>query len=126
MLNANIALAAMRLAETVGDTTGTSAVELTTGQQIVNGLMTFGLPVLMLLGLYFLMIRPQKKEQKKRQEERNSLQVGDNIVTIGGIVGRVVNIKDNEITISTSVAKTMMTFRKEAIDQVIKPVSDES
>ncbi len=121
MLIKNIALAATVVAEAAATTTA----ELTTGQQILNGLMTFGLPVLMLVGLYFLMIRPQKKEQKKRQEERNSLQVGDNIVTIGGVVGRVVNIKDNEITVSTSVAKTMMTFRKEAIDQVIKQVSDD-
>ncbi|NCC82617.1 MAG: preprotein translocase subunit YajC [Clostridia bacterium] len=87
--------------------------------------MTFGLPIIMLVGLYFLMVRPQRKEQKKRQAERGSMVVGDKVVTIGGIVGRVVNIKDNEITVSTSVANTMMTFRKEAIDQVIKPVSDD-
>ena len=99
--------------------------DLTPAQQFMSYVMTFGLPIIMLVGLYFLVVRPQRKEQKKRQAERGSMVVGDKVVTIGGIVGRVVNIKDNEITVSTSVANTMMTFRKEAIDQVIKPVSDD-
>lgn len=103
----------------------TAQQELTPGQMVVQFLMTFGLPILMIGGLYFLMIRPQRKEQKKRQADRESMKVGDNIVTIGGIVGRIVNLKDNEVTISTSVANTMMTFRKEAVDQVIKPISDD-
>ena len=104
---------------------GTAQQELTPGQMVVQFLLTFGLPVLMIAGLYFLMIRPQRKEQKKRQADREAMKVGDNVVTIGGIVGRVVNLKDNDVTISTSVANTMMTFRKEAIDQVIKPISDD-
>ncbi len=103
----------------------TTTVPLSGSQQVMSLLFSFGIPIAMLVGLYFLMIRPQKKEQKKRKAQRESLAVGDNIVTIGGIVGRVVNIKENEITISSSVAKTMMTFRKEAIDQVIKPISDD-
>jgi preprotein translocase subunit YajC len=50
--------------------------------------------------------------------------VGDNVVTIGGIVGRVVNLKDDEVTISTSVANTLITFKKSSINTVIKPLSD--
>lgn len=100
-------------------------VKLTPLQTFLQFLMTFGLPILMIAGLYFLMIRPQRKEQKKRQADRDAMKVGDNVVTIGGIVGRVVSIKDNEVTVSTSVGNTLMTFRKEAVDQVIKPISDE-
>lgn len=115
-----VAMSLVALAE------ATQMAEATPGQMVVQFLMTFGLPILMLGGLYFLMIRPQRKEQKKRQQDRAAMKVGDNVVTIGGIVGRIVNLKDNDVTISTSVANTMMTFRKEAIDQVIKPVSDDN
>lgn len=119
-------LLALSHAASVALAEGTQQVELTPGQMVVQFLMTFGLPILMIAGLYFLMIRPQRKEQKKRQADRDAMTVGDNVVTIGGIVGRVVNIKDNDVTISTSVANTMMTFRKEAIDQVLKPISDDT
>jgi preprotein translocase subunit YajC len=50
--------------------------------------------------------------------------VGDNVVTIGGVAGRVVNIKDDEVTISTSVANTLVTFKKSAVNTVVKPVSE--
>ena len=46
--------------------------------------------VILFAVMYFLMIRPQKKRQKEEQEMRNALEIGDEIVTIGGIVGRVV------------------------------------
>ncbi len=79
------------------------------------------LPMIAIFGLmYLLMIRPQKKEEKKMREKINSLQVGDTIVTIGGVVGKVMNIANDEITIATSVANTMMTFKKQAISTVIK------
>ena len=50
------------------------------------------LMVLLFVGMYFLMIRPQKKQQKKEQEIRENTQVGDEITTIGGIVGKVVTV----------------------------------
>ncbi len=50
---------------------------------------------------YFLMIRPQKKRQKEEEKMRNSLQIGDEIVTIGGISGRVVSIKDDSIVLES-------------------------
>jgi preprotein translocase subunit YajC len=48
---------------------------------------------------------------------------GDNVMTIGGIVGRVANITGDEVTIYTSVANTMMTFKKNAISTVLSPAS---
>ena len=51
----------------------------------------------------------------------DALKVGDQVTTIGGIVGKVANIKDDEITISTSLANTLITFQKSAISTVVKP-----
>ena len=55
--------------------------------------------LLMILVFYFFMIRPQQKKQKKIEEARNSLQKGDKVVTIGGIHGKITDIKDNTFTI---------------------------
>ena len=50
---------------------------------------------------YFFMIRPQKKRQKEEEKMRNSLQIGDEITTIGGISGRVVSVKDDSIVLES-------------------------
>ena len=66
------------------------------------GLVTSIIPlVLMVVGLYFLMIRPQNKKEKKAQEMRNSIEVGDGITTIGGLVGRVASIKEDTFVLET-------------------------
>jgi len=84
------------------------------------------LPLALMFGLlYFLMIRPQKKKEKALRDLIDSMSVGDKCVTTGGVVGKVVNIKDDEVTIQTSVANTLVTFKKAAVSNVIKPVSDE-
>lgn len=80
---------------------------------------------LMFVMMYFLMIRPQKKKEKELREQLNSMNVGDKCLTIGGILGKVVNIKDDEVTIQTSVANTLITVRKSAISNVFKPVSED-
>lgn len=83
------------------------------------------LPLALMFGLmYLLMIRPQKKKEKKLREQIAAMVVGDEVVTIGGVVGRIVNIKDDEVTIATSVAKTLMTFKKTAISTINKPITD--
>lgn len=104
-------------------TTAAPATETATSglEQI---LPTIGMLVVMFGLLYLLMIRPQKKKEKALREQIGGMVVGDNVVTIGGVVGQIVNIKDDEVTISTSVAKTLMTFKKSAINTVIKPVSE--
>ncbi len=80
---------------------------------------------LMFVLMYFLMIRPQKKKEKAMRDLINSMAVGDKCMTTGGIIGRVVNLKDDEVTIQTSVANTLITFKKSAISSVDKPYSDE-
>ncbi len=69
---------------------------------------------------YFLLIRPQQKREKKDRQMRNSLEVGDNIVTIGGIVGRILTIKDDEITIETSADRTKLAFKKWCVQSKVE------
>ena len=91
-------------------------------QEPTNGVMAaliqFGPLVLIILVMYFLMIRPQQKKQKEEQKMRNSLRVGDELTTIGGIKGRVVAIKDDTITVETGSDRTKMQFEKWAIQTV--------
>ena len=56
--------------------------------------------------MYFLLIRPQKKQEKQVREMRSALKVGDDIVTIGGICGKIVRVKDNRLTIQVGADKT--------------------
>lgn len=74
--------------------------------------------VAMIAVFYFLMIRPQKKQEKEAQEMRDSLAVGDEVTTIGGIIGEIVSIKDETVTIETSKAGTKIRFLKTAIRSV--------
>ena len=73
------------------------------------------LVVLLFVGMYFLMIRPQKKQQKKEQEIRENTQVGDEITTIGGIVGKVVTVKEDSLIIETGADKNKMKITRWAI-----------
>lgn len=94
----------------------------TEGGEQVNGLMAtliqFGPIVLVLVLMYFLMIRPQQKKQKEEQKMRNSLRVGDELTTIGGIKGRVVAIKDDTIMLESGNDRTKLQFEKWAIQTV--------
>ena len=77
------------------------------------------------LGLmYLLLIMPQRKKDKKAKDLINSAIVGDAVVTIGGICGKIVNIKDDEITLESSIDRSKITFMKWAIKEVVKPVTD--
>lgn len=66
--------------------------------------------------MYFLMIRPQRKRQKEEQEMRQSLEIGDEIITIGGIVGRVVTIREEDIVIETGADRTKIKFKRWAVN----------
>ena len=72
--------------------------------------------------MYLLIFLPQRRRDKKAKEMLGALQVGNNIVTIGGVSGRVINIKDDEVTIETSIEKTKVNLKKWAIKEVIKPM----
>lgn len=80
--------------------------------------MSIGMLVLVVVFFYFFLIRPQKKQEKEATQMRNSLEIGDEIVTIGGIVGQVISIKNDTITIITSKDRTKIRFLKSAIREV--------
>lgn len=69
--------------------------------------------------IYFMLIRPQRKRDKEVTSMRAALKPGDNIVTIGGIVGKIVRIKDDRILIETGSGKTKMEIIKSAVGSVV-------
>ena len=88
-----------------------------------------GLSSLIMIGgllvvFYFFMIRPQKKQEKKDAEMRDSLQVGDEVTTIGGIIGKVVSIKGETFVLETTKDKTKIRFLKGAIRSVDVKAAD--
>ncbi|MCR5341557.1 MAG: preprotein translocase subunit YajC [Saccharofermentans sp.] len=107
-----------------GETAGATGAGTGTQEEMMGTMMgsyaSIALLVLMFIVFYFILIRPQRKRDKELKEQMSKLSVGDRVVTIGGLVGFVANIKDNEITISTSAANTLVTFTKSAISSVVK------
>ena len=89
----------------------------TGGAELAGGSGTFTIVwlVIMVALFYFMLIRPQKKKEKADRQLRASLQPGDKIVTIGGFTGRILTIKDDEVTFETGAAKTRLTIKKWAI-----------
>ena len=75
---------------------------------------------LMLVLLYFMIYRPQKKQEKKDAAMRAALEIGDQVVTIGGIVGRVVAIKEDTFVLETGSDRVKIRFTKNANSSVEK------
>lgn len=71
--------------------------------------------VAMFAVMYFITIRPQKKKQQEEQKLRDSIQIGDEITTIGGIQGRVVTVKEDSIILETGPDRTKLKFMRWAI-----------
>ena len=83
-----------------------------------GGLMSIGLIVVMFVVLYFFMIRPQKKQERETNEMRNNLKVGDEITTIGGIIGKIVSIKEETVMIETGHDRMKIRILKSAVRNV--------
>ena len=71
--------------------------------------------VAMIAIFYFMIIRPEKKKKKEEEALRSSLKEGDKITTIGGIVGKIVDMKDDNIVIETSMDRVRMELTKWAV-----------
>ncbi|MBE6589301.1 MAG: preprotein translocase subunit YajC [Ruminococcaceae bacterium] len=72
----------------------------------------------LLVVMYFFMIRPQKKQEKEQNAMRNNLAVGDEITTIGGIIGKIVSIKEETCVIETTHERTKIRILKTAVSRV--------
>ena len=85
------------------------------------------LPIILMVGviivMYFIMIRPQKKQQKQIEDMRNNLQIGDEITTIGGIIGKIVSIKEETCIIETGRDGVRMRILRSAVRCVDVPAS---
>lgn len=84
--------------------------------------------IIVMVIMYFLMIRPQRKREKEVQNMQSALRVGDKVVTIGGIVGKVAKIKDEFVYIETSMPgapeKAYIKMERGAIKEVTKKAED--
>lgn len=89
----------------------TEAVE----PQPMNPLITVAIMGVVTVIFWFFTIRPQKKQEKEAQEMRSNVEVGDEIVTIGGIVGTVVSLQDNTILIETAGERSKIRILRGAV-----------
>ena len=81
------------------------------------GWSTIIMMVVLLLAFYFILIRPQRKKEKKDAEMRKNLQIGDEIVTVGGIVGIVCKIEEETLVIETGGDRSRLRIKKWAVSQ---------
>ena len=84
----------------------------------IQQLSGLALPLVFLVIFYFLLIRPQQKREKTLREMRSSVKFGDEIVTIGGLVGTVTRVSEDNITIEIGADKTKITLEKWGIARV--------
>ncbi|EFA89678.1 MULTISPECIES: preprotein translocase subunit YajC [Peptoniphilus] len=87
-------------------------------------LIQFGPLVLIFLVFYFMVIRPQNKKQNEIKDMRANLKVGDRVQTIGGIIGKIIVIKEDFVVIETSGDKNKMEIMKWGVSSVFKDNSD--
>ncbi len=96
--------------EETGTTTGTNATK--------SLLPTLLMIAVVALFFYFVMYLPQKKQDKKNNEMKNSLSVGDEVTTIGGIVGRVISVKEDTFVLETTKDRTKIRFLRSALRSI--------
>ncbi len=99
-------------------TTPAPAAAPTPGPSILMSLVSLGLVFVV---FYLFLIRPQNKRDKEQQKMRQSIEVGNDVVTIGGIIGTVVSIKDDTIVIETSGDRNKIRIQRWAIQQNTTP-----
>ena len=95
---------------------GTTGTGTGTGTGGLSGtIMSVGWIVILFALMYFMLIRPQKKQQKEMQKMISALEVGDKIVTIGGMIGKVVHVSADKLTFETGEDRVRIEITKWAI-----------
>ena len=102
----------------------TTLMSASTNTTASGYLLTFAPLVLILVFFYFFIIKPQKKQEKQDKEMRESLDVGDEIITNGGIVGIVTQVKDDTVVIETGGDRSKIRIMKWAIAKVVSDDED--
>ena len=87
----------------------------------MGGQLSMILPlIILLLVMYFLLIRPQKKREKEVNAMRSGVQVGDEIITIGGICGKIVKTKEESLVIQVGADKVKFEIMRWAVSKVVE------
>ncbi len=95
-------------------------MKATNGQNENNPLGLVGLILIYAVifgAMYFIFIRPSRKKQKEEKKMRENLQVGDEILTIGGIYGRVISLKEDTMVIESKADRSKLTIARWALQQ---------
>lgn len=96
----------------LADAAGTGENPASTGGGMITTIIML---VIMVAIFYFMMIRPENKRKKEAEQMRSELKVGDKITTIGGVIGKVVDIKEDKFVIETSADQVRVEFAKWAL-----------
>ena len=111
------------------DTTASAATNADGTAAKSAGIMGYLPTILMVVAMvaifYFLLYRPQKKQERETTQMRNSLEVGDEITTIGGIIGEVVSIKGETVTIETGKERSKIRILRSAVKSIDVKAGDE-
>ena len=94
------------------------AAAATTGTGMGQSWISIVMLLVLVVVFYFFMIRLQKKQEKETNAMRNGLQVGDEVTTIGGIIGKIVSIKDETVVIETTHNCTKIRILRTAVRSV--------
>ncbi len=98
-----------------------------TDQGTGGGMFAMLIPLLLMFGLmYLLIIRPENKKKKKAEEMRSNLSLGDEITTIGGITGKIVQVTEDTITFETGEDRVRIQVKKWAISTTAKMEAEEA
>ena len=120
-----LVLAAIMIAFLFTGCTTTDASASADGSAAGGGYSMIIMIVVMIAIFYFFLIRPENKKKKQAEEMRSSLSVGDEITTIGGIIGRIVMVKSESIVFETSEDRVRLEIAKWAISTKGKQTEEE-
>ena len=112
------------LLDAAADGAGNAAGDAAASAGLLGGMGMPIIMILMLVGMWWFTSHSQKKKDQEAQNMRDSLQVGDEVTTIGGIIGKVVSIKEETFVLETTKDKTHIRFLKGAIRSVDVRVAD--
>lgn len=97
-----------------------------TGPDAGRGLMVFLFQMVAILGIfYFLVLRPRSQQEKRHKERLQQLKRGDEVVTVGGVIGEVVHIRDDRITVRSGEARLVIQRDRIAEVRAAKPAAEE-
>lgn len=102
----------------------TNTLLASTGDMAGGGMSMILMIVVMIAIFYFLLIRPENKKKKAAAKMRSELAVGDEIITIGGVVGTICAVKEETIVIETSADRVRIEFTKWAVSTKGSPASE--